>query len=66
MSQVEEFEGQMKELSSHEFQELSTWLAEYDSEVWDRQIHADALAGRLDGIPDQALRDFSQGRSTEL
>ena len=66
MSRVEELEGEIKALSSHEFQELRAWLAEYDAEVWDRQLHADALAGRLDAIADEALKDFSEGRSTDL
>jgi hypothetical protein len=35
---VEELEGQIKALSSHEFQELRAWLAEYDAEIWDRQF----------------------------
>jgi hypothetical protein len=63
---VEELEGKIKALSMHEFQELRAWLAEYDAEVWDRQFHADALAGRLDASADQALKDFSEGRSTDL
>ena len=66
MSRVEELEGQIKALSSHEFQELRAWLAEYDAEVWDRQIGTDAAAGRLDALADLAMKDFSEGRSTDL
>jgi len=46
--------------------QLRAWLAEYDAERWDRQFHADALAGRLDAVADRALKDFSEGRSTDL
>jgi len=66
MSRVEELEGRIKALSSNEFRELRAWLAEYDAAVWDQQFDSDALAGRLDAIADQALKDFSQGRSTDL
>ena len=66
MSRVEELEGKIKALSTPELQELRAWLAEYDAEVWDRQFHADALGGRLDASADQALKDFSEGRSTDL
>ena len=66
MSRVEELEDQIRELSSNEFQQLRAWLAEYEAEAWDRQFHADALAGGLDAIADQALKDFSEGRSTDL
>jgi hypothetical protein len=63
---VEDLEGKIKALSSREFQELRAWLAEYDAEIWARQFHADALAGRLNAVADQALKDFSEGRSTDL
>ena len=66
MSRVEELEGQIKALSSNEFRELRAWLAEYDAGVWDRQFHADAISGRLDAVADQAMKDFFEGRSTEL
>jgi hypothetical protein len=66
VSRVEELEGKIKALSMRELQELRAWLAEYDAEVWDRQFDADALAGRLDASADQALKDFSDGRSTDL
>ena len=66
MSRVEELECRIKALSSNEFQELRAWLAEYDAGVWDRQFHADATSGRLDAIADQAMKDFAEGRSTEL
>ena len=66
MSRVEELEGKIKALSSDELQELRAWLAEYDGEAWDRQLHADALSGRLDALAEKALKDFSEGLSTEL
>jgi uncharacterized coiled-coil protein SlyX len=66
VSRIEELECQIKALSSHELQELRVWLAEYDAEVWDRQFDADVTSGRLDSIADQALKDHSEHRSTEL
>ena len=54
MSRREELEGKIRALSPHELQELRAWLTQYDAEVRDRQFHADALAGRLDAIADQA------------
>ena len=41
-------------------------LAEYDAELWDQQFTADANAGKLDAIADNALKDFSERRSTAL
>ena len=55
VSRVEELEGRIQALSANEFQQLRSWLAEYD---------ADALAGRLDAIAERALKDLSENRST--
>ena len=66
MSRVEELEGRIQSLSPDEFQELRAWLAEHDAGIWDRQLETDAFSGRLEAIADRALRDFSQGRSTDL
>ena len=66
MSRVEQLEGEIKALAAHEIQELRTWLAEYDSELWDQQFTADVNAGKLDPIADNALKDFSERRSTAL
>jgi len=66
VSRVEELEVGIKALSPREFQELRAWIAEFDAEVWDRQFRADAVTGRLDAVADQVLKDFSEGRSTDL
>lgn len=49
-----------------EFRELRAWVAEHDAEVWDRQFDNDVRAGKLDAIADQALRDFSENRTSDL
>jgi len=47
VSRVQELEARIKALSSHEFQELRAWLAEFDAEVWHRQLRAGALRARI-------------------
>jgi hypothetical protein len=66
MSRVEELESQIMGLLPEEFRELRAWVAEHDAEVWDRQFDKDVRAGRLDAIADQALRDFSEYRASDL
>ncbi len=66
MSRVEALESEIKTLSPGEFRELRARLAEHDADVWDQQFQADAVAGRLDAIADQALKDFAEDRSTDL
>jgi len=66
MSRVEELESQIMGLLPEEFRELRVWVAEHDAEVWDRQFDNDVRAGKLDAIADQALRDFSENRASDL
>ncbi len=66
VSRVEELEGQIKALSSEELQQLRAWFIQFEADLWDQQFDADVVAGRLDGIAGQALKDHSHGRSTEL
>lgn len=64
MSGLEELEAKIKTLSPHELQELRAWLAQYAAEVWDRQFHADAIAGRLGAMADQALKGLKTSVSS--
>jgi len=42
------------------------WFDEFEAEAWDRQIEADARAGKLDGRIERAKRDDAAGKSTPL
>jgi hypothetical protein len=66
MSKVERAEQQVKQLSPEELAVFREWFASFDAEVWDRQLEADILAGKLDALADQALKDHAAGRSTRL
>jgi hypothetical protein len=41
-------------------------LAGFGLDSWDRQLEDDARSGKLDRLAEQAIRDFRQGRCTEL
>ena len=56
MSRVEELEEQVRALDPTELQSFREWFAEFDGELWDRQIESDVASGRLDALADQALR----------
>ena len=47
MSRVEHVEGQVKSLSLDELKAFRDWFAQFDAEVWDDQIEADAKNGKL-------------------
>ena len=63
---VEELETAVSQLSPEELARFVEWFEAYRAEEWDRQIEADALAGRLDAAAKQADADFEAGRATLL
>lgn len=63
---VQELETAVTRLSPDELARFAEWFEEYRADEWDRQIEADAEAGRLDALGRQADEDFEAGRVTEL
>jgi hypothetical protein len=66
MSKVQQLEKQIEQLTPEELAEFRRWYAEFDAQVWDRQLEADAKAGRLDALAQKALRHHAAGKSTKL
>jgi len=66
MSRIEEIESAVAELPKEEFARFREWFAEFEAQVWDREIEQDIEAGRLDKLAERALRDHNSGHSTEL
>jgi hypothetical protein len=62
---VQQLEQAVRQLSPEELASFRIWFAQFDAEVWDRQIEADVLAGRLDQLADEALQDLREGRCTD-
>ena len=66
MSEVEQLEQRIENLPAQEFAKLRAWFVEFDARVWDDQIEADAKAGKLDGLINEALADYKAGKAREL
>ena len=67
MSTVTEIIEAVKQLNKEEKGEFLTRLAEVDfDDAWDRQIEADAQAGRLDPLWQQALQEIRKGNVKPL
>ena len=66
MSRVEEIETAIKALPREELSELWQWWDEYRETEWDRQIEADAKAGKLDRFMEEALEEHRQGKTRPL
>jgi hypothetical protein len=65
MSTVEELEAAVQRLSPEDRAAFRAWFAEFDAAEWDRQLEADAAAGRLDWLAAEALADRRAGRCTD-
>ena len=65
MGSVKEIEDAVLKLSVAELAVFRAWFVEFDGEAWDRQIEADARAGRLDALADEAIEDLRADRCTE-
>jgi hypothetical protein len=66
MSTLQEIETAVQRLTPLELATFRDWFAEFDALIWDQQIEADAKAGRLDQLAQEALREHREGRTTEL
>jgi len=66
MSTVQEIENAIQKLEPKEIHRVADWLQEFREELWDRQIDADAKAGRLDKLMEEAKQDYQAGRCKPL
>lgn len=66
MTRVETIEQQVQQLTDDERKAFRAWFAQFDADAWDRQIEADARAGKLDQLASQALEDYQAGLSKPL
>jgi hypothetical protein len=63
---VQELESAVTHLSPEELLHFSQWFEEYMADQWDRQIEADALAGRFDAAGKRAEAAFEAGNCKPL
>ena len=58
MLTVEAIERTVEQLSPTELTKFRRWFAQFDAEVWDTQIEADAVAGKLNALAEEALAEW--------
>jgi hypothetical protein len=66
MSEVEEIELRVQNLSREEFATFRDWFFELDNESWDKQIATDFRTGKFDRLISKAKEEFAQGKAREL
>ena len=66
MSTVKDIESAITQLEPKDVKAVADWLQEYREELWDKQIEADANAGRLDKLMEEAKQDYLAGHCQPL
>ena len=66
MGAVEKLELLIKSLSREELAQFREWFAEFDAQIWDRQIESDAAAGKLDRLIDESMADHRANKFRPL
>ncbi len=65
-STLQTAEAAVARLSNDELAQFRRWFAEFDGAAWDAQIEADAKAGKLDALAEEALAEYHAGKATEI
>jgi hypothetical protein len=66
MRSVKEIQAEIAKLTPSEVRQVAKWLAEYEAEIWDKQIEEDAAAGKLDRFIEEALDEHRRGKTRPL
>lgn len=66
MTKLEALEREVQNLTPNELAAFRDWFAEYDWEMWDRQIERDSAEGKLDKLAAEALAEFERGETKEI
>ena len=66
MSSIQEIETAIQQLPPIAVHQVADWLQDYREELWDREIAADAQAGKLDALMEEAKQDYLAGRCRPL
>jgi hypothetical protein len=66
MSNLQDLERIVKQLSPEDLAAFRAWFAEFDAQVWDQQFENDVKTGRLNHLADRALQHLHRDRCTDL
>ncbi len=66
MSEIEQIEKTVSNLSPKDLAQFRAWFLEFDERVWDQQIEADLKARKLDTLIAEARAEFEQGKARPL
>ncbi|MEA5537375.1 hypothetical protein [Crocosphaera sp. XPORK-15E] len=66
MTTLIEIEAAIKQLCEGDARQLSVWLQEYLEQMWDQQIEADLVSGKLDKLLAKVETDIETNKVRDL
>ena len=66
MSNVEQIEVLVSQLSRQELARFRAWYSKFDADAWDHQIEHDAASGKLNQLAQRALQAHASGSTRAL
>lgn len=66
MTNAREIEEAVKKLLNEALTRFREWFAAFDTNAWDAQIEADAAAGKLDQLAEEAAQDLQGGKARQI
>lgn len=66
MTKLEQIEQAISALPHDDIVALADWFAEFHAELWDKEIAADAAAGKLDKFIAKAKAEITAGKVRPL
>jgi|SRR6185437_4520492 len=64
ISALKAAETAVTQLTEQDLARFREWFAEYDANLWDAHLEADAAAGKLDALAQEALEEYHAGNTT--
>ena len=66
MTKLEQIEKSVAELGPEDLKAFTAWFEALQADLWDKQIEADAKAGRLDKLVAEARAEIAAGKLRDL
>ena len=66
MSEIEEVEVRVRNLSQDALAQFRDWFHEFENDQWDQQIRADFKAGKFKDLIATARDEMDQGKAREI
>jgi hypothetical protein len=66
MTELEQIENRVLNLSPTDFQAFRKWFREQEWNAWDREIERDSDSGKLKALTERLLADHAAGRTRPI